>query len=311
MLKIFKVVLKVIISVGMLALMLYLAGIDSVIETIASANYTYIFIGCVSIFLGTIVTGYRWYIVMKILEFKGSLSFYLKSYMKGMFFSQILPSSIGGDAVRILDVAGLGYKKRYAFVGVLIDRGLGIFGIALLNIVFINISHSILPDSLFLMLNLLCVVIIAGFFAFALIHKLKFIEKLKYASVLLLPSSYLLKSMYSPIKFAWQVILSMVSHIFTFIGVYFIAYSLGATISIATLMVLMPPVILLTIIPVSLAGWGIREGAMVGFLGFAGISSSMAVSISILFGFSYIVQGIVGLYYWFTSNKIKDIEHEC
>ncbi len=301
-----KTILKLVVSIGMLSAMLYFADIGEVATTISNAEPLYICIAFMLILVGSLFAGYRWHTVMHQLDFGGSVGFYLKSYMKGIFFNQLLPSSIGGDAVRILDVSALGYKKRYAFVGVLIDRGLGIFGIFLVNIVFLNIYKSILPQALTNLLNLICVVGIVGFFAFALLHKFKFIEKLNFLSFLILPSQSLYTVIRSVKRFLIQSAMTVSVHMLTFAGVYFIAYSLGEVLPIQTFMVIMPPVILLTIIPISLAGWGIREGAMVGLLAFANVSSSVAVSISILFGFSYIIQGLVGLFFWAISNKKEE-----
>ncbi len=42
-------------------------------------------------------------------------------------------------------------------------------------------------------------------------------------------------------------------------------------------MILIPPVLLLMMLPISVGGWGVRELSMVGFLGYAGVSSEAAL----------------------------------
>ncbi len=298
-----KTVLKIVVTVALLVLMFYFAGIGNVLDTIANADPVYIILAFTLIFIGSLVAAYRWYTVMHTLDFEGSVSFYTRSYLRGIFLNQLLPSSIGGDTIRVLDVAELGYKKRHALIGVILDRGLGIYGILLVNIIFLNFTTPLLPYSLWLVLNAICVVGIVGFFVFAYIHKLKFLEKIKYAELLIQPSSSMLRVIGNWNKLSVQTILTVSVHILTFAGVFFIAHALGVELPVSTFMIIMPPVILLTIIPISLAGWGIREGAMVGLLAFANVSSSDAIAISILFGFSYILQGIIGAYFWFKSNK--------
>ena len=56
---------------------------------------------------------------MQNLHFGQSFSFYWRSYFKAMFFNQGLPTSIGGDALRVLDVAGQGFRKRDVLYGVM------------------------------------------------------------------------------------------------------------------------------------------------------------------------------------------------
>ncbi len=100
-----------------------------------------------------------------------------------------------------------------------------------------------------------------------------------------------------------QVILSLSIHIFTFAGVYMIARAFGVDLPLYAFMVIMPPVILLTIIPISLAGWGVREVSMVSLLSYSGIAQETALSISIIFGFTYVIQGLLGLYFFINSKK--------
>lgn len=51
-------------------------------------------------------------------------------------------------------------------------------------------------------------------------------------------------------------------------------------------------------IPISIAGWGVREGAMVVGLGLVGVSSSTALSVSLLFGGVLVVVGLLGGLIW-------------
>ncbi len=76
----------------------------------------------------------RWSVIMRTLGMPAAFSFYLASYFKGIFFNQGLPTSIGGDALRILDVARIASSKEDAFFGVLIDRLIGVAGLIVLNI---------------------------------------------------------------------------------------------------------------------------------------------------------------------------------
>ena len=82
----------------------------------------------------TYLAAYRWRAISKLLVFRESLSFYVKSYFKGSFFNQVLPSSIGGDAVRVLDLTARGYDKKEAFYGVFVDRVVGLVGLLVLNL---------------------------------------------------------------------------------------------------------------------------------------------------------------------------------
>jgi len=67
-------------------------------------------------------------------------------------------------------------------------------------------------------------------------------------------------------------------------------------------MVIVPPVILLTLVPVSLAGWGVREGAMIGLFTLIGASKAAVLSMSLLYGMVLVLTSLPGFYVYLTNN---------
>lgn len=300
-----KFAVRLLVSVLLLAILIYIAGPAQIYNELINSRIDYNFAGFLLILLGTFIAVFRWYIIMNELDFpKASFSFYFKSYFRGIFFNQLLPSSIGGDAVKVIDVAKqLGCKKREAFVGVLIDRGMGIAGILLLNLIFNNTAQGFLPKSSYYVLNIISLSGIAGFIVFMLLYKIEYLNRFKFYQLISIPSKALYTVMAGIRKTFLQVILSLSIHILTFAGVFMIAKAFGVDLPIYAFMVIMPPVILLTIIPISLAGWGVREVSMVSLLSYSGIVQETALSISIIFGFTYVIQGLLGLYFFINTKK--------
>ena len=68
-------------------------------------------------------------------------------------------------------------------------------------------------------------------------------------------------------------------------------------------LIAIPPVFLLTIVPISLAGWGIREGAMVGIFMLVGADETKVLAMSILYGMLLIIASIPGAYFWVKSKR--------
>ena len=72
------------------------------------------------------------------------------------------------------------------------------------------------------------------------------------------------------------------------------------------LLVIIPIVRLLIVLPISIAGWGIREGAMIIGLGFVGVGPENAFALSLLWGFLMLSIAIPGGAVWVVSSKIGD-----
>jgi uncharacterized protein (TIRG00374 family) len=80
------------------------------------------------------------------------------------------------------------------------------------------------------------------------------------------------------------------------------AFLLGSALDVQAsawdMIAIMPAVTLATTLPISLGGWGVREGALVLLLGRLGVPATQALSLSLLFGAFGIVSGLPGLLVW-------------
>jgi glycosyltransferase 2 family protein len=67
-------------------------------------------------------------------------------------------------------------------------------------------------------------------------------------------------------------------------------------------MVMVPLVVLLTMLPISIAGWGVREAAMVAAFGYVGVDAPGALALSVAFGLVQVAIGLPGGLWWFKSG---------
>ena len=124
--KLIKLLLRAIITVTILVLIIRSIDMQQAWKVLKQTRLDFLAVALLMQFGSTAVSAYRWQIIMRNLNFGQTFSFYRRSYFKGMFFNQGLPTSIGGDAVRVLDVASLGFRKRDALYGVMVDRIVGL-----------------------------------------------------------------------------------------------------------------------------------------------------------------------------------------
>ncbi len=300
-----KSLVKLLVTLAILFLIFRNIDLHRVAATIGNAQPGYILLGFAAQLLSTCVASYRWSVIMKELRFGQRFTFYLKSYFKGAFFNQALPTSVGGDALRVLDIVRLGFRKRDAFAGVFIDRLVGLSGLLLLNLLANLLRPGLLPDRIFWIINALS---LGGIIA---IIALMAVQRFNLARFRMLRKSWLrplyglsrrTNRVYRGNKGAIQIAMTILTHLFSIIAFYWLARSVGMEYGLVIFLVIVPPVILLTLVPITLAGWGVREGAMVGLFTLIGADKTMVLSMSILYGVALIVTSLPGLYVYLAGK---------
>ena len=93
-------------------------------------------------------------------------------------------------------------------------------------------------------------------------------------------------------------LISVMSHMLTALCAWCVAHAVNADLSFANAIFVVLPVALIAVVPISIAGWGVREGAMVAAFAYAGLPQSDGLLVSILFGFSYLMLGVLGGLVW-------------
>ena len=84
-------------------------------------------------------------------------------------------------------------------------------------------------------------------------------------------------------------------------SVYFLARSLDVAVTWLDCMLLVPPVILAAMLPITVGGWGVREITMVVLFGAIGIASDAALALSILVGLVAVLVSLGGGVLWLRS----------
>jgi hypothetical protein len=95
----------------------------------------------------------------------------------------------------------------------------------------------------------------------------------------------------------------MTIHLLTVMTVWLIAQSILAAGQPAQLLVLVPPVMLLTTLPISIAGWGLREATMMVAFGYAGLPRADGLTVSLLYGAAIFAVGVAGGLFWILSSE--------
>jgi uncharacterized protein (TIRG00374 family) len=221
------------------------------------------------------------------------------------FFNQVLPSTVGGDGARIWLLARKGAGWARATYSVLIDRIVGVFFLALIVIACLPWTFELIHDPI-----ARTVPLVIGFgaviatFVFMLIGTKygQWFDRWTLTRHLSAASRAAISLCGSGRSIAIVIVFTITIHLLTITVAWCCIKAIAAPVSFAQVLFLIPPVLLISTIPVSIAGWGVRESSMIAAFAYAGLAQSNGLTLSILFGAASFVIGIVGGIVWILSG---------
>lgn len=95
------------------------------------------------------------------------------------------------------------------------------------------------------------------------------------------------------------------------VSVWLFAMAADMPVALIDCLILMPSVLLLSSLPISFAGWGVREGAIVYLFGQLTGDSASALVVSVLVGVASIVTSLPGLILWMKRSTINTTERSA
>ena len=98
-------------------------------------------------------------------------------------------------------------------------------------------------------------------------------------------------------------ILSLLVHILTIVISWCVVQSIAAPVMFSQIFQLVPPVVLIAMLPISIAGWGVREATMALAFGYAGLMANEGVNVSLLTGAVAFLVGVFGGLVWILSPE--------
>lgn len=249
----------------------------------------------------------RWRVVLRHLGARLSAGRATLIFLLGAFFNQCLPSSIGGDGARAWQAHRAGLPLSLTSRSVLLDRMAGL--VALLSLVAAGapLFHAWGGD-----LRVVLVTLAVGGSGLLAVAALAWWTRGgrprgdgRLSQVVRALGADLRALWRKPATaltvLAWALVFQLGQIAVAWVG----AIGLGVDLGPVEALVLLPVVLLVTMVPISLAGWGVREVAMVTALGVVGIAPASAVVVSLLYGLTLLVFGLGGGAAWWASGGLS------
>jgi uncharacterized membrane protein YbhN (UPF0104 family) len=262
---------------------------------------------CLAVLVSQIgLVNVRWWLVARVTETGLTFLAALRILLIGIFFNQTLPSSVGGDAIRVWLVTREGASLGKAVNVVLCDRVLGLVILVGLIGVSLPAMYSRIDDAA--TRTILTGLVAAG--AVALLILLAFgkplaivLRRWRYTRPFGDLATDFRRLFVQPGAVVVLVGSSILVHLLNISGLLLLAWGIDMRVGFIDCLVVVPTVLLVTTLPISIAGWGLREGAMITGFGFVGVAADDALALSILYGLAQIIIALPGGLIWLVGRQ--------
>lgn len=296
--------LKIVVTCALLIWVLRNASLTSLSNLILGADLWLIVAGVLVLFSILLPATVRWQLVLRSLSTRLSYNMLFTWMVAASFFNQVLPSTMGGDVFRAHWCRRAAIKLSTALSSILIDRLCALISGILLCLLSIPLLIELLEGRELLMALAAPVAGVAGLF---LLLIARYLSQSRFTIIRTVAtfSAQLYSTLFSLRTGMWIIIAGLITHLVRIVGIWILSDALQLDIHLLTCLALVPICLLLSMVPISLGGWGVRESVFVVAFGYAGVSATDALALSVVFGFASIVAALPGALVWLGLGDAK------
>jgi hypothetical protein len=292
--------LKIVVSVGLLTFIFSQLDLPAFAKVVSQANPWWLLAALGMMMLGVVIRAWRWQILLDAIGVSVSLTELTNIYFIGFLFNNLLPSGLGGDAIRMVELSRHSERLSDAVTSVVVDRFLGLSALQAIALVALMADWDAVPPGVayftvaiflgglvvgYLLINrALYLKLRSSLGLFRRLTDLKAIGKLAESfqryPLSALGRSYLVSFLFN------------IGHIIMHV---FIGLGLGAPASLVHYAIFVPITAIVLLIPISFAGLGVREETFRQLFTQVGVPSEIAVAISLLvYVIGNVCTGLIG-----------------
>jgi len=281
---------RIIVSFFLFFLILYFLEWGKILKILSQANRKWLIISFSLHIVGIILSVIRWDILLKSVGIHKKFKELMIIYWISSFYNIFFPTSIGGDVVRIYDLTKETGKAESSIASVVIDRLIGMIILLLIALIAVIIGLRFIESGLlkwlvalfFLSFILIFIFLVSGSFSILIEHllpkKIGISIKRKLQSIIEKFSLYRRYSKSIISASLWSILIQLDVIVYF----YLVGKALNIKLNFIYYCILIPLIQVITLLPLSISGIGVREGAFIAFFGQFHINAESAFSLSVL-----------------------------
>lgn len=276
--------------------------IPEFLEIIRKANLPLFLTTLISYILIQIIFSYRWQLLLKVFQLFIPIIKLLKAYLIGLFWTNLIPTAIGGDVARGYYMYRYTQKGKEVAISVIVERFTGFTAQVLIGLVALAFIFSSLPDPLiaWVILGTTLVYIISLIILFnqtVFILSERFLKKIKAERLgQMVLKIYDAISLYksAPNVLFQTVFISLIVQAITIVIYYVLSLSLHISIPLFYFFLFLPIINIISMIPITPGGFGLREGISVTLFSTIGVSQAHALGLSLAWFLVIVLTSLIG-----------------
>jgi glycosyltransferase 2 family protein len=280
------VALRVLVSAALLAVVLAYANAGDVVHAVRHGEWGWFIAALGLTVVAVVVGGIRWWIFLEGAEIDVSRRRAIRAFAASLVLNSVLPTSVGGDAVRAWLVGKESGRLLGAAAATVVDKATALACLFLVGWATLAIDAGSVPNS------------VIGVFAWVTIGGLGVVAVGALAAAGVRPVLHRLpRRLALMIREVWATLrvwaaskklvasvlgLGVTYQVLAVLALVLVGKTIGIELSFALASVSAAIVLVATLIPVSIGGLGVREGGFVLLLGQADIDGAKATTLSLL-----------------------------
>jgi uncharacterized membrane protein YbhN (UPF0104 family) len=295
------IIAKVTVSAALCGALALLSDVSGAASMMAQVSPP-LFAAAVLAITGSIVLGaLRWWLILSSGEGKVDPMQLCRINFVASFLGQALPAGVGIDGARVVMLRARGVATSRALAAVAVDRAflLAVL-LAVCGFAFLTRGGPVLLGA---GLCLAAPLPIAGLVVLSWLARAEFVP-VQIARATGFIAGPAQSTLANPTAVIGLLALSIASYANLALCASLLARGLDLQIGLADMLLILPPALLASSLPISLGGWGVRELTLVASLSQFGVPAAAGLALSVLFGLVGIIGTAPGLALWLTGDQV-------
>jgi uncharacterized protein (TIRG00374 family) len=306
-------------TIVLFAILLRSVSWSLLLVKLREADVGMLLVGLVVGLFGVIVSAYQWQSLLSAENIHIDLRRLVNLYLVGIAFNHFLPTGMGGDVVKAYYIGKEANNHSGSVSAVIMSRVTGFWGMLLISIPVLIIQHYIFKTALILSFAISCLIMcvaLGGIFLLVmLLSKVKghWLNEHAFNSAIQIGMT-LRKSIACPRAMLAGILFGMLFHMIAVLNYYSLANALHInTVPLTFYLVAVPFISLISFVPISFNGFGLRESAVVYVFSILNnwyVSPDGSLMLSLLMDVQILLFGLIGgcIYLAMGAWKIKTVE---